>query len=101
MSENGNLGLKHYFKVGDIVYHLNNLDTKMEVRKVIRVRSKGGGEEVKVFLIGIECGWWEMSNYRKEVFNAKMLVPIDIVKNGEDKILEWLSIQRRLREVER
>ena len=42
-----------------------------------------------------------MSNYRKEVFNAKMLVPIDIVKNGEDKILEWLSIQRRLREIER
>lgn len=85
----------NYLKEGDMVAHKENLDQKLEVRRIIRQKSKintDNGEAIKVFTRGIECGWWaSQTDYKKEVFHTKSLVPWDIAQEGFIAVVKYLG----------
>ncbi len=89
---------RHYFKEGDEVAHKENLTQMMEVRRLIKKKVKHGDDpkaEQHIFMIGIECGWWQDINgareYRKEIFHTKTLVPFDVAEGGHIEVLKWLD----------
>lgn len=85
---------RYKFKDGEVVYHIENLQQKMIVSKILRQKKQipieekdektGGFKRIeKVFLIGIECYWWDKDGkYNKQKFHSKMLIPEHIVKMG-------------------
>lgn len=89
---------RYKFKEGEVVYHVENLQQKMIISKILRQKklvpteekdeTTGGFKKVdKVFLIGIECYWWDKDGkYQKQKFHSKMLIPDHIVKMGMTSI---------------
>jgi hypothetical protein len=86
-----------YFKEGDMVAHKENLEQRLEVRRIIRRKSKltteeGERESFKVFTLGIECGWWsDTKTYKKEVFHTKSIIPWDVAQEGFIAVVKYLG----------
>ena len=87
---------KKYFSEGDEVVHKDNVSLKMIVKQIIVYKKKitvfGKKEkEEKTFISGIRCGWWKDDEFIYGDFHSRHLVPWDIAKQGQDKIIEWLQ----------
>jgi hypothetical protein len=48
-------------------------------------------KESKIFLIAIECEWFEGKLLKKSEFSSKVLVPIHVAKAGKEVALIWLN----------
>jgi len=84
---------KILFKEGDEVAHKENLNTQLEVRKIIRAKKRGRkeGEPDRTFTLGIECGWWVGNEYRVQVFHTNVLVPWSIASDGYTSVVRYLN----------
>ena len=90
---------RHKFKVGDDVCLTTNPKIIMTVRRILKkqkdifvIRDGEKVKEPKVFLIGIECRWFDKDgNMQKEKFHSHSLVPLDIAKEGTEAIDAWIA----------
>ena len=86
---------KRHFKEGDEVVHKENPTMKMEVRKIVRTKKEftndSGEKDNYSQIIGIECGWWNDREYKKEVFHTKTLVPAEVAEGGYTDIIRYLD----------
>jgi uncharacterized protein YodC (DUF2158 family) len=82
------------FREGEEVCHKNNLKLKMTVERILKktVAGKPGvvdlrkvesveDIEKKIYIIGIECHWWDGDKLAKGKFHSRELVPFNI---GQD-----------------
>jgi uncharacterized protein YodC (DUF2158 family) len=83
---------KIYFKEGDEVAHKENIELKMEVRRVIRIV-----KDEKKYIIGIECGWWEDSVYKKEKFHTSKLIPWSVAQQGYVSTVKWIENRNKIK----
>lgn len=89
---------RHLFREGDLVAHKENIGLRMEVRKVIRTKLKprSSSEKPRVFINGIECGWWVGEEYQKEIFYTRSLVPWETCEKGHNAVVFWLQEQAEI-----
>lgn len=94
---------KKIFKEGEVVAHIENLQQKMNVARILKevttyptgetdnegnpVRKKGSK------MIGIECHWWEAieerNTLRKERFHSRELIPWNIAERGIEAVKDF------------
>lgn len=88
-----------FFSEGDMVAHKENIQLKMEVRRIIRTKRKAkvDGELDRRFTLGIECGWWSGDDYIKEVFHTRALVPWEVAEGGFIDVQKWLMEQQNIK----
>lgn len=94
---------RYKFKEGDTVHHVENLPQRMIVNRVIRQPKKIPTEDIdeetgkfvrveKMFIIGIECYWWdEKKEYHIQKFHSRLLIPSHIVTMGDKSIKVFLD----------
>jgi len=83
---------KVYFNEGDEVAHKENIELKMEVRRVIRVV-----KDEKKYTIGIECGWWDAGVYKKEKFHTSKIVPWVVAEKGYVSVVKWIEQRNKIK----
>lgn len=88
---------KIYFRDGDEVAHKDNIELRMEVRRILRTRKEDDNGVKKSYTIGIECGWWDGENYCKEKFHTAKLVPWDIAAEGYISVIKWIEQRNKIK----
>lgn len=91
--------MKVYFKEGDEIAHKENLEHKMYVARILKVRvpskelDKEGNFNGKYYsrIEGVECHWWMNNDLKTAKFHTRELVPFDIAKEGKEKVKEWIE----------
>lgn len=85
------------YKETEVVAHIDCLDLAMRVKRFIRekkeviVSTDPLKKESKIFLIAIECEWFEGKILKKNKFSSKVLVPFHVAKAGKEVALIWLN----------
>lgn len=90
---------KRFFKEGDLVAHKENLELKMEVRRIIRSRKiyKKEGNKERVFTLGVECGWWVGKELNKDVFHTNSIIPWDVVEEGFIAVIKYIEARSNIK----
>ena len=87
----------HKYKETERVAHIDCLDVPMRVCRFIREKKmvpvpNTDKKKEKMFLIAIECEWFENGILKKGKFNSKVLVPFEsVAKAGKMAALAWLE----------
>jgi len=85
------------YKETEIVAHIDCLELQMRVKRFIRekkqiiVSTDPLKKESKMFLIAIECEWFEGKILKKNKFSSKVLVPYHVAVAGKELALAWLN----------
>lgn len=89
---------KHKFKQGEEVAHIDNLQQKMNIERLVKSAKTvdNGTEKLNVsYLQYIRCHWWAKGgDYVVGMFHSRELVPYDIAQEGFMEVMKWQDAQR-------
>lgn len=95
--------MKHKFKEGDRVAHIEELELKLYVTEIIKESRKfpigkdnDGNDkfEIKTRMIGIKCHWWHDKELHRFRFHSSELVPFEVAQTGREKSEKWLEANK-------
>jgi len=82
--------MKYKFRNNEDVAHIENLDQKMIVKRILYTEVNIGNKKEKK-IRGVLCYWFENGKFKENVFHAERLVSWIFALKGKSAAEQWLK----------